>query len=130
MDIGPNSEIGYMHFASNSLYLLHRTGIHTINSGIRFLTKTCVLLGGNEFHAPSQNYWSECKQTITIVKFPSLAIRSTTFPTGQTKCRLSVRERKNCCKLWSLICLLLSSNGTSNKSFGSHFQEGFVKQFI
>ncbi len=30
------------------------TGIHTINYGIRFLTKTGVLLGGNELHAPSQ----------------------------------------------------------------------------
>ncbi len=34
----------------------HKTsqGDVTINYGIRFLTKTCVLLGGNELHAPSQ----------------------------------------------------------------------------
>ncbi len=41
-------------FCCQYLYLLHRIGIHTINYGIRFLTKTCVLLGGNELHAPSQ----------------------------------------------------------------------------
>ena len=28
---------------------------YTINYGTRFLTKTCVLLGGNELHAPSLN---------------------------------------------------------------------------
>ena len=33
--------------------LVHRTGIHIINYGIRFLTKTWVLLGGDELHAPS-----------------------------------------------------------------------------
>ena len=39
-------------------YTLHRTGIHAINYGIRFLAKTCVLLGGNELYAPSHKAFS------------------------------------------------------------------------
>ena len=34
-------------------FMWWQTGIHSINYGIKFLTKTCVLLGGNELQAPS-----------------------------------------------------------------------------
>ena len=58
-----------MHFSSNTLtsLLVHRTGIHTINYGIRFLTKTWVLLGGDELDAVSHiPFWRVAPREIFI----------------------------------------------------------------
>ena len=86
-----------------SKFLRRMQGIHIISYGIRVLTKTVMLLGGNELHAPSQSTFSRDAAHFVrqVIQWNQISVRQ--IDSGNTFNGSSNGEGQSECQLFSLL---------------------------